>query len=286
MSISIICPLYNAEKYIEDLDKNIRMQKNVEIESIKYILTESYDNTEKILKNIKASYITIKKEQFSHSFTREKAAMESEGDVIVFITQDIIISDSLWLYNLTKDIFNEKCEASFSRQICENNSIEKYIREKNYPNISRIVDKSHIGKLGLITFFFSDASSAIRSDIFRNLNGYDGKDLVISEDMYIAYKIIMKGYKIKYCSDSVVIHSHDFSLKELYKRYFDTGKFFAENSYLNNYKVNQSGINLSKYVFRRALQEKNLKAIAKMPVNFATRFVGMKMGKINIFRNK
>lgn len=279
MNISIICPLYNAEKYIKNLNDSLRIQENVEIESIKYILTESCDNTEEILKNIKANYISIKKEQFSHSLIRESAAMQSKGDIIVFITQDIIIKDKLWLYNLTKDIINYKCEAAFSRQICENNSIEKYIREKNYPNVSRIVDKSHVEKLGLITFFFSDASSAIRSDIFRNLNGYDSKDLIISEDMYIAYKLIINGYKIKYCSDSVVIHSHDFSLKELYRRYLDTGKFFSENSYLNEYKVNKSGIELAKYVFKRALQEKNFKVIVKIPANFTARFIGMKVGK-------
>ena len=40
MSIEIICPLYNAEKYIEELDKNIKRQKNVDILKISYILTE------------------------------------------------------------------------------------------------------------------------------------------------------------------------------------------------------------------------------------------------------
>lgn len=289
MNISIICPLYNAKKYIKNLDESIKMQKNVYIESIKYVLTESSDNTEELLKDLNANYTKIKKEQFSHSLTREKEAMESKGDIIVFITQDIIIRDRLWLYNLTKDIINEKCQAAFSRQVCENNSIEKYIREKNYPNKSRIVSKMDIEKLGLLTFFFSDASAAIKSDIFKELNGYDSKDLIISEDMYFAYKLIMEGYKIKYCADSVVIHSHDFTLKQLYKRYFDTGKFFAENSYLNNYKVNKSGYNLAKYVLIRSIKEKNFKVLFGMTANFVTRFSAMKIGtkaiisKTNVF---
>ena len=47
MNIDIICPLFNAEKYIENLNKSIKRQKNVEINKIHYILTKSSDETEK-----------------------------------------------------------------------------------------------------------------------------------------------------------------------------------------------------------------------------------------------
>jgi len=282
MNISIICPLYNAEKYIIDLDKNIKMQKNVDIESIKYMLTESIDNTQYILKKINANYDLIKKEDFSHSLTREKAAMKSNGDIIVFITQDIKIKDKFWLYNLVRGIISKNCEAAFSRQICENNSIEKYIREKNYPDKERIVSKKDVSNLGLMAFFFSDASSAIRSDVFKKLNGYDNKDLIINEDMYIAYKLINNGYRIKYCSDSVIIHFHKFTLNQLYKRYCDIGKFFRQNSYLKSYKATSSGLELAKYVLKRSIQEKNIKVLFYLPINFAARFVGMNVGKMKI----
>ena len=50
MKIDVICPLFNAEKYIEKLDNSIRKQKNVELNQIRYVLTKSIDNTEDILK--------------------------------------------------------------------------------------------------------------------------------------------------------------------------------------------------------------------------------------------
>ena len=52
MKISIICPLYNAENYIEDLYFNIKKQKDVSIADIRFILTESSDNTEDKLKKL------------------------------------------------------------------------------------------------------------------------------------------------------------------------------------------------------------------------------------------
>ena len=160
-------------------------------------------NTEEnILKDLKINYKKIRKEEFSHSFTREKEAFESDADIIVFITQDVKIVRDDWLYYLTKDIIDGKVDACYSRQLCNNNTIEKYTRESNYPEKSRIVSKEDVKKLGLKTFFFSDASSAISNQVFKKLNGYDQKKLPISEDMYIAYKLIMNGYKIKYCSDN------------------------------------------------------------------------------------
>lgn len=280
MNIDIICPLYCAEKYVENLDANIKKQKNVDINQIKYVLTKSNDKTEEILKHVQATYKIIEKEEFSHSLTREKEAFESRADIIVFITQDIIIEDDMWLYYLVKDIENGKCDATYSRQICDNNdTIEKYTRELNYPDKSYYKTKKDIQDMQIKTFFFSDTASAIRRDIFIKLNGYDRKKLPTNEDMYLAYKLIMNDYIIKYCADSKVIHSHDFSFKEQYRRYYDTGKFFKENEYLNEYKVNDSGIGMARYILKRALQDKNIKVLIKFIPNMIARIIGMKMGK-------
>lgn len=278
--IDIICPLYNAESYIDSLHKSFLKQKKVEINKINYILTESNDKTESYLKKNKIKYRKIQKQEFSHSLVREKAAMESDADILVFVTQDVVITDDLWLYNLTKDIGKNKIVAAYSRQVTKYNNIEKYTRESNYPDKSRIVSKDDIPELGLKTFFFSDASSAIEAKTFKNLNGYDGKNLPINEDMYIAYKIINSGYKIKYCSESVVYHSHNFTLKEVYDRYKLTGQFFKENSYLDNYGTNKSGGGLAKYILKRAIQDKNINVLLRFLPDMGARFIGMKVGKM------
>lgn len=278
-TVDIICPVYNGESCILELDKSIKKQKNVKINSIKYALTESKDNTEKLLKENNIDYIKIKKEEFSHSKTRETIAKTCNADIIVFITQDIIIERDDWLYNLTSPIANGECSASYSRQISKSKGIEKYTREKNYPETSYITSKKDLEKKGLRTFFFSDASSAISNEVFKKLNYYDNKDLSISEDMYIAYKLIMNDYKIKYVADSVIIHSHNFKFKELYKRYYDTGIFFKENNYLDKFGTNKTGGGMAKYVLKRILQEKDFGAFLRFWPDMIARFVGMKTGK-------
>lgn len=278
-TVSIICPLYNAEKYILDLNKKILNQKNVDIKEVLYIYTESKDNTEQFLKDNKIKYEKIKPKDFSHSLTREKAAFKAKGDILVFITQDIVPKDENWLHELVNPIINGEVDACYSRQITKYNNIEKYTRESNYPNVSKIVSKKDIDKLGLKTFFFSDASSAVKKDTFIKLNGYDNKKLPISEDMYIAYKLIMNDYKIKYCAESEVYHSHNFKLREIYDRYKLTGQFFKENSYLDKYGTTGSGASLAKYVLKRIIQEHRIKLLFRYPFDMAARLFGMKKGK-------
>lgn len=279
MTIDIVCPLYQAENYIEELHKSLLKQKNVKINKIQYILTRSTDRSEDILKDNKLNYELIEKKEFSHSLVREKAAMKSNADIICFISQDIVIERTDWLEKLVHPIIEGEAEATYSRQLTKFNNIEKYTRESNYPDKSKIKSKKDIKKLGLKTFFFSDASSAVSKDVFKKLNGYDGKNLPINEDMYLAYKLIMNDYRIKYCADSVVYHSHQFSLKELYDRYKLTGIFLKENTYLDKYGTTGSGASLAKYILKRILEEKRFELLFRYPFDMAARLFGMKVGK-------
>ena len=279
MTIDVICPLYNAENYIENLHKSL-LKQNTKINKIVYVLTKSKDNTEKKLKELKCNYKLINPSDFSHSLTREKEAFNSKADIVVFITQDIDIRNDNWLEELVKPIINNGAAATYSRQLTKFNNIEKYTRENNYPNYDIIKDKISIKQLGLKTFFSSDASAAIKRDVFVKLNGYDNKNLPISEDMYFSYKLIMNNYKIKYCSKSIVYHSHNFKLKEIYDRYKLTGKFFKQNSYLDNYGTTSSGSKLAIYILKRIFEDKNYKLLFRYPFDMAARLIGMKVGKM------
>lgn len=288
MNLTVICPLYNAENYISLLNKRILEQKIDKSDSLKvvYVLTESDDNTLSYLIDNNLKYELIKKDEFSHSLTREKMALKYAEDILVFISQDIIPKNNNWLKNLIAPIKDNECEASFSRQICKYKNIEKYTREFNYKDESRVVSKGDVSRLGLYTFFYSDASSAIKVNVYKKLNAYDGKKLLINEDMYLAEKIIMNGFRIKYCSNSEIYHSHNFKLKDLFKRYFDTGVFFKTNNQFNGYSGNGNGISMVKYITKRAIEDKNLSVLFRILPDFGARFIGSNLGKNYEILNK
>ena len=280
MNIDIICPLYEAEEYLVSLHEAFLMQKNVDIRNIRYILTESKDGTGDILKTLdKCIYRCIEKKDFSHFLTREEEAFSSDADIIVFVSQDVKIKRDDWLYELVRPIIEGECDASFSRQICDDDSIEKYTREKNYPERSRLVSKDDIPSLGLYAFFFSNASGAILRETFVKLGGYDHKNFGMNEDMYCAYKLITNGYKVKYCADSEVIHYHQKSLKDIYKRYYETGRFFKENPYLEKYSIGRSGESMAGYILKRAIGDGNIKVILEWLPNMTARYLGLKAGR-------
>ena len=89
----------------------------------------------------------------------------------------------------------------------------------------------------------------------------------------------MNGYKIKYCAESKVIHSHKFTLKQYYNRYKDTGKFFKQNKYIDNFGTNKAGGGMAKYILKRAIQDKNWKVILQFFPNVVVRYLGMQIGK-------
>lgn len=280
MNISVICPLYKAGKYIDNLHDSLLMQKEVNISEIKYVLTNTGDGLEnKIEKLEKAKISIVEPKYFSHSLVREKAALESDADIFVFITQDIIIKDEFWLKKFITPIAEGKCEAAYCRQICDNLSIERYTRIKNYPEESRIVTKKDTEELGIKTFFFSDAASAVSAKIYRELNAYDGKDLLTNEDMYFAYKLINSGYRKMYNAEASVIHSHDYKFKELFKRYFDQGVFLKDNNYLTKFNANSSAKALLLFIVKESIREKNFKAISNIIPNFAARYLGNILGQ-------
>ena len=280
-TVSVICPLYNAEDSILDFDRSLRNQKGVNLLEIKYTLTESSDHTEDLLDALDVPYLKIKKEAFSHSIVREEAAMKVKGKIIVFLTQDVEIRDDQFLAKLVAPIFNGEASASYARQKTKYNNIEKYTRAHNYPQESFVVTKKDLPKLGLKTFFFSDAAGAVDAKTFRDLSGYDGKDLPISEDMYLAYKIIMHGGSIKYAADAICYHSHNFKLGQLYNRYKLTGEFMKQNPDIAEYGVTSAGGGMAKSILRSAVKDRNFRVLSGYIPNMAARFMGMTRGRMS-----
>jgi rhamnosyltransferase len=87
----------------------------------------------------------------------------------------------------------------------------------------------------------------------------------------------MNGYRIKYCAESEVVHSHKFSFKSLYKRYHDTGEFYRAEPYMNTFGTNKAGAGMAKYILKRIVEDRNIVAALEFMPNMLARFLGMKL---------
>lgn len=281
IEVDVFVPLYNAENLVDDLIKSIFKQKNIKINKVLFGITESNDDTLEKIKSYKnVSYFIVKKDDFSHSLTREKGIELCISKFVVMMTQDVVITDDFAFFNLTKCLVEESNLAfAFGRQISKYKNIERYIRERNYPNTSYTVSKKDIEEMQLRAFFSSDAFSVYDRDVFLEIGGYDHKNLPLSEDMYYSRKCLLSGFNIKYCAEAVVYHSHKFKLKELYNRYYLTGVFFKENPVFNHYKSTETGLKLAVYVFIDILKHFDIISLIRFVPDMAVRYIGMKKGK-------
>ena len=283
LELDVVCPCYKNLDQIKSLVEHLKLQKDIDIKSMVFPLTLSVEEVDNQIidffkeKNIK--YFTETTETFSHSLTREKAIRDyCKSKLVILISQDVVLFDENALYNLASKIDDEYIYG-FGRQICTNKSIEKYIRKKNYPEESYTVSKEDIERMQLMAFFTSDAFSCINRDKFIELDGYQGYNVMFAEDMLYSKFLLDKGYKKVYAADAVVEHSHKYTLKQLYKRYYETGKFHAEIKVFDQYKSTDSGMKLALYVLKEALKHFDIPVLFRWLPDMSARYLGMKKGR-------
>ncbi len=282
-TINVVSPVYKNLEQIKNLYTAIKNQKEVNIRKIVFSLTLSNENVDQeiisFMEENVISYFTVTQEEFSHSLTREKAIREyCDSEIVVLCSQDIKITDEYALKKLT-DALNDEVVYVYGRQTCNNHSIEKYIRKKNYPKEGYVVSKEDIDRLQIMAFFSSDAFSALDRNVFIKLNGYQGYNVMMGEDMLYSKFVLDNGYKKAYVAEAIVEHSHKYTLKQLYNRYYETGKFHKEVGFFKNYKTNDSGLKLALSVLGQALIHFDIIVIFRWLPDMAARYLGMRKGK-------
>ena len=284
IDIDIVCPIYKESATLEALVQSFALQKGVNIKKIIFPVTLSHTEEDDVIRDIVNRYniisFELEKENFSHSLTREKAIRDyCTCRCVVMISQDIKLTNEDVLYNLVKSIDEKETVYNFAKQICTNKSIEKYIRAKNYPAESYYVVNDDVEKMKFMAYFASDACSAYDREVFMKVGGYGGYNLMMSEDALYSKIIIDAGYKKKYCADAVVEHSHKYTLKQLYKRYYDTGIFQSQVTFFKDVKMEGSGMKLAMYVLKQALKHFDIPVLFRWFPDMTARYLGIKKGK-------
>ena len=220
--VSIILPTKNVEMYIGDLLKNIYRQDFLgDIETI--ILDSSDDQTAEIVKGFSVKIVHVEEEVFNHGNTRNYGARMAKGTFLVFLSADVVIEDSQWLTKLLEPFEDPMVAGVFSRQHPKKdaNPMETFFIQYVYPLKSFVIEMNDQGTILLEDpVFFSTVSAAIRKEVWEKI---ELPEMLMSEDQEWAKRALLAGYKIAYASESVVYHSHDYSLKQVFHRFFGSG---------------------------------------------------------------
>jgi len=232
-SIAIVVPTLNAGDKWDTWIEAVRNQQ-YQINKVLVIDSDSTDETRQ--KGIAAGFdvIKIKRSEFGHGKTRQKC-VDRLGDysVIVFLTQDAILSSNNAIQELVNCFDDPEVAAAYGRQLPHKDSmlIEAHARIFNYPDISYVRSLEDRKKYGLKTIFISNSFAAYRTESLKETGGFP-EDTILGEDTYVVAKMLLSGKKVAYCANACVYHSHNYSILQEFKRYFDTGTFHAREYWI------------------------------------------------------
>lgn len=137
------------------------------------------------------------------------------GDVVVFLNSDATPESDDWLQRLIEPLADPGVGAAYGRQTARPDcrSLFKKDTERAFGEGYEAARWVH---------FFSMANSAARREV---LEDYPFETRVqYSEDIEWSYRLRKAGLRIAYVPEAAATHSHNYTLKESYKRQFGEGK--------------------------------------------------------------
>jgi rhamnosyltransferase len=165
----------------------------------------------------------IPAQDFHHARTRNIGVTLSRGRYLVFLGGDAIPQEKTWLATLLKPLKDQaegRVIATYGRQAPRPDADLNNICRMTYIYGLEKIIKHKDAKLSTKEkYAFSTVNCAI-DRTFIDDEFFD-ETIPVNEDIAFSFKVISKGYKIAYCPDAVVVHSHNYQYWEICQRYFD-----------------------------------------------------------------
>lgn len=166
---------------------------------------------------------SISPREFGHGRTRNLGARLAHGDILLYLVQDATPATPDLLLRLTAPLANEKVAAAYGRQLHRGaaNPIARFFYQHTYPDIPQTRASNGSRDLSIHAIFFSNVCSAIRRRAWERIP-FD-EQLIMSEDTQWSKDVLLQGHAIIYEPSATVFHSHNYGLKKILQRNFDSG---------------------------------------------------------------
>ena len=233
--VSIILLTHQAGPDIERVLSAVFAQEKAPPFEVIAIDTASSNGTLERLARWPVRVERITRDEFSHPGTRNRGVRLARGEIVVFLVQDAIPAHPRWLANLLAPLDDPRVAAAYSRQVprAGANPIERRDIERGAPPTRRVtrvddaepflIDEYRRRTQAFITFSHVASCGRRRLLLEHPLD----ERLPMVEDQEWCKRILEAGWTVVYEPSSVVAHSHEHTLRQLYRRQFDYGRSFA-----------------------------------------------------------
>lgn len=229
--IDVIIPAYRPD---DSFRKLIRLLLEQSVKPHHIYVLQTIEDGETVMQPLdqRMTVHPILKKEFDHGTTRDYGArLAAEGFVekipqhyLLFMTQDAVPAGTDLLERLVKPFEDDRTAITYARQLAreEADLLERLTRVHNYPPEDQVKSKADLERLGIKTYFCSDVCAMYRLDRYMEQGGFV-HPTIFNEDMIMASRMIQAGYQVSYCGSAEVIHSHNYSCMQQFRRNFDLG---------------------------------------------------------------
>lgn len=281
MKVSLVIPTYNGGSLFEKCLKSISNQNFTFSQKLIYD-SSSTDNTVDKGKQNGFDVTVIDQSDFDHGGTRSKALESVDAEIVVFMTQDAILANEYAISELVNAFQDDLVDAVYGRQIPHDdaNLLATHARISSYGAEDYTVSITDDFPKGFRKAFMSNSFSAYRVSKLRALGGFPSK-LILGEDSYVAAKVLLNDRKVAYKASAVAKHSHNYTIAEEFKRYFDIGVFHKTQSWMLESlgQVEGEGVKFAFGQISFMYREKAYFGMVRSFLMSASKFIGYKLGK-------
>lgn len=289
-AVDIIIPVYKPDHtlclLLQKLQEQTFVVHQVILANTEERLWEEYIQAESVRRcleklSIPLEIFHVDKGDFDHGGTRNLAVGKSQAPYFICMTQDALPLDEFLVERLLFPLQEPDVSAVYARQRAREDCspIEAYTRSFNYPDQDRIKSREDIPALGIKTFFCSNVCAAYRRDTFRELGGFPAHT-IFNEDMIYAGHAVLAGYRIGYAAGAVVLHSHNYSAQQQYRRNFDLAVSQAQHpEVFGDVPSESEGIRMVKNTARHLVKIKKPWLLASLIWQSGWKYLGYRAGK-------
>lgn len=286
-SVDVILPTYKPTQEVFQLIESLESQ-TYPINKIIIMNTEEryFENLFygtgflERFKNIEVHHLSAK--EFDHAGTRRRAVKYSKADIFVCMTHDAIPADDSLIQKLVDALMTDgDTAAAYARQLARADcrEIERFTRTFNYPEEPSVKTMEDIKRLGIKTFFCSNVCAAYNRRIYDELGGFERR-AIFNEDMIYAGHAVKAGNRIAYAADARVIHSHNFTCMQQFRRNFDLGVSQSDHpEVFEGISSESEGSRLVADTVKHLWNTKHKRLIPYLFVSSGFKLIGYRLGK-------
>jgi len=210
-SVSILLRSFNEAWALRDTIAALKAQTFRDWELIAFDSGSTDGSVDLIRRFGPARFIQLQPHEYRPGRVLNQGMELCRHDRMICLNADATPQSSEWLEPLVRALDDPRTAAVFGRQVPRPNCAAAFARDYDRcygPN----------RESGRWPHFFSMVSSGLRKDVWSR-RGFD-ESMQYSEDEEYTRWCRSEGYQIRYIPDSVVMHSHNYSPAQAYRRSF------------------------------------------------------------------